>query len=88
MTSLPTTGPRAAVVRFVFAALMVIMALQSGIAAAQAPSRVDLVALMVEFQPDTTRYTTGNGTFAGPLFEEVDAPRIDPLPHTPDYFRA
>ena len=88
MTSLPTTGPRAAVVRFVFAALLVMTALQSGIAAAQAPSRVDLVALMVEFQPDTTRYTTGNGTFAGPLFEGVDAPRIDPLPHTPDYFRA
>ena len=75
-------------VRFVFAAFLVMAALQTGIAAAQAPARVDVVALMVEFQPDTTRFTTGNGTFAGPLFEGVDAPTIDPLPHNGDYFRA
>ena len=75
-------------VRFVFAAFLVTTALLGGTAAAQAPARVDVVALMVEFQPDTTRFTTGNGTFDGPLFDGVTAPSIDPLPHNPDYFRA
>jgi hypothetical protein len=79
------------VVRFVFTALLF---LSAGWARAQdailqpAPDRVDVVALMVEFQPDTTRFTTGNGTFAGPLFPGVDAPKIDPLPHNADYFDA
>ena len=78
-------------VRFVFTALLFFTA---GLARAQdgilqpAPSRVDVVALRVEFQPDTTRFTTGNGTFAGPLFPGVDAPKIDPLPHDASYFDA
>ena len=75
-------------VRFVFAAFLVITALQQQTAEAQAPSHVDVVALMVEFQPDTTRFTTGDGTFSGTLFEGVDAPSIDPLPHNADYFEA
>lgn len=53
-----------------------------------APGVIDVVALRVEFQPDTTRFTTGDGTFAGVLFEGVDPPRIDPLPHDASYFSA
>jgi len=54
----------------------------------QAPSVVNVVALMVEFQPDTTRFTTGNGTFFGPLFPGVEEPRLDRLPHNAAYFSA
>ena len=54
----------------------------------QAPAHVNVVALMVEFQPDTTRFTTGNGTFDGTLFEGVASPRIDLLPHNQSYFEA
>ena len=53
---------------------------------APAASRYDVVALRVEFQPDTTRFTTGDGTFAGLMFP-TDA-RVDPLPHDAGYFRA
>ena len=53
-----------------------------------APAQVNVVALMVEFQPDTTRFTTGDGRFSGSLFEGVEPPRIDPLPHDADYFEA
>ena len=51
-----------------------------------APAVVNVVALMVEFQPDSSRFTTGNGTFQGPLFSGVEAPRLDPLPHDAAYF--
>ena len=47
----------------------------------------DVVALRVEFQPDTTRFSTGDGTFAGDLYEGL-APLIDPLPHDAAYFEA
>ena len=40
-----------------------------------APAQVNVVALMVEFQPDTTRFTTGDGRFSGSLFEGVEPPR-------------
>ncbi|MDA1027588.1 MAG: T9SS type A sorting domain-containing protein [Bacteroidetes bacterium] len=53
-----------------------------------APEVVNVVALMVEFQPDSSRFTTGNGTFDGPLFKGVEAPRLDPLPHDDSYFSA
>lgn len=46
----------------------------------------DVVALRVEFQPDTTRFTTGNGTFAG-LTWPLES-RVDPLPHNRAYFEA
>ena len=46
----------------------------------------DVIALRVEFQPDTTRYTTGDGTFAG-LHWGLD-PKVDPLPHGAPYFAA
>ena len=55
---------------------------------AQAHPRYDLIALRVEFQPDTTRYTTGDGTFEGPFLEEGPEPSIDPLPHDAAYFEA
>ena len=47
----------------------------------------DVVALRVEFQPDTTRFTSGDGTFDGPLYEGLE-PAIDPLPHDAGYFQA
>ncbi len=47
----------------------------------------DVVALRVEFQPDTSVYTTGTGVFDGPLFDDL-SPRIDPLPHDAAYFEA
>ncbi|MDZ4700948.1 MAG: hypothetical protein SH809_14670 [Rhodothermales bacterium] len=47
----------------------------------------DLIALRVEFQPDTTRFTTGNGTFDHALFDTLTT-AIDPLPHDAGYFEA
>ncbi len=46
-----------------------------------------VVALRAEFVPDTTRFTTGDGTFAGDPYSGL-APRLDPLPHDADFFRA
>ncbi len=46
----------------------------------------NVVALRVEFSADTTRFTTGDGTFAGLDFPV--APKVDPLPHDAAYFRA
>ena len=53
-----------------------------------AASSYDVVALRVEFQPDTTRFTTGNGTFDAPLYDESLSPNVDPLPHDAAYFQA
>ena len=47
----------------------------------------DVVALRVEFQPDTTRFSTGDGTFAGDPYQGI-APLVDPLPHDAAYFEA
>ncbi len=52
-----------------------------------AASCYDVVALRVEFQPDTTRFTTGDGTFGGDLFGGLE-PSVDPLPHDAAYFQA
>ncbi len=59
-------------------------------AALQRPAapHYDVVALRVEFQPDTTRFTTGDGTFDGPLYAEGLLPKVDPLPHDAAYFQA
>ncbi|MBL7978847.1 MAG: hypothetical protein JNN12_10945 [Bacteroidetes Order II. Incertae sedis bacterium] len=46
-----------------------------------------VVALRVEFQPDTTRFTTGDGTFSDKLWKGL-VPKIDPLPHDAGYFQA
>lgn len=47
----------------------------------------EVVALRVEFQPDTTRFTTGPGIFDAALFDTLEA-TIDPLPHDAAYFQA
>ena len=47
----------------------------------------NLIALRVSFQPDTSRFTTGNGTFNGALFDSLQA-TVDPLPHDAAYFDA
>lgn len=52
-----------------------------------AAAHYDVVALRVEFQPDTSRFTTGDGTFGGDLFGGLQ-PKVDPLPHDADYFEA
>ena len=52
-----------------------------------AAPRYDVIAVRVSFQPDTSRFTTGNGTFSGPLFDSLEA-KVDPLPHDQAYFEA
>ena len=47
----------------------------------------NLIALRVSFQPDTSRFTTGDGTFEGALFDTLEA-KVDPLPHDAGYFNA
>ncbi len=47
----------------------------------------NVIALRVEFQPDETRFTTGDGTFAGALYDSLEAV-VDPLPHDVAYFDA
>lgn len=48
----------------------------------------DVIALRVEFQPDTTRFTTGNGTFEGTVYPAEVTPTMDPMPHDAAYFEA
>ncbi len=57
-------------------------------ARAQVHSHYDVVALRVEFQPDTTRFTTGDGTFEGLRWGSGLDPKVDPLPHDSGYFQA
>ncbi|MEM1272123.1 MAG: hypothetical protein AAGI08_18910, partial [Bacteroidota bacterium] len=52
-----------------------------------APAVVDVVALRVEFQADTTRFTTGTGRFDEEIYGGLEA-TIDPLPHDAGYFEA
>lgn len=56
----------------------------------RAPDRVHLIALMVEFQPDENRFTSGNGTFGAGSIPYLEDPgtNIDALPHNRDYFEA
>jgi len=51
-----------------------------------AKAHYNLVALRVEFSPDTTRFTTGDGTFDGLTYPLE--PAVDPLPHDASYFEA
>lgn len=55
-----------------------------------ATGQLKVLAVMVEFQPDTTEFTSGNGTFdeGSLLYMENEDIRIDPLPHNPTYFEA
>ncbi|MFV1979778.1 MAG: hypothetical protein ACC655_01375 [Rhodothermia bacterium] len=50
-------------------------------------ARYDVIVLLVEFQPDSSRFSTGDGTFSEDLFQGLQ-PRIDPFPHDEAYFRA
>ena len=52
------------------------------------PDTLTIVAVMVEFQPDDNRLTTGNGTFDPSNLTYLDNPdiTIDPLPHDQSYF--
>ncbi len=50
---------------------------------------LDVIAIMVEFQPDTNDLTSGTGIFEGGLpYLEEDPTNIDPLPHNRPYFEA
>ncbi len=48
---------------------------------------IRILAVMVEFQQEDNRFTTGNGTFDLPFLQRDDI-TIDPLPHDRGYFEA
>jgi hypothetical protein len=49
-----------------------------------------IVAAMVEFQPDTSRFTSGDGTFSNQSipYLQNESVTIDPLPHDKSYFES
>lgn len=49
-----------------------------------------IIAIMVEFQPDTNAFTSGTGVFGPGSIPYLDTAtvRIDPLPHNRSYFQA
>jgi len=51
---------------------------------------LQILAIMVEFQPDENRFTSGNGTFGPGSIPYLENPgsNIDPLPHNREYFEA
>lgn len=55
---------------------------------------LDVIAVMVEFQPDSNRLTSGTGIFGSdgmdglPYLSRQDQTFIDPLPHNASYFEA
>lgn len=59
-----------------------------------ATGTLNVVAIMVEFQPDDDRLTTGTGIFGLdgsdglPFLSRAEDVRIDPLPHNRSYFEA
>lgn len=65
---------------------------ESGPALANVPTTgiLNVVAIMVEFQPDSNRLTSGTGIFGegGLPYLENNPPVIDPLPHDQAYFEA
>ncbi|MDZ7805514.1 MAG: hypothetical protein U5K71_00190 [Gracilimonas sp.] len=60
----------------------------------EATGTLNLVAIMVEFQPDNDRLTTGTGIFGSdgmeglPFLSRAEDVRIEPLPHNQSYFEA
>lgn len=59
-----------------------------------ATGTLDVIAIMVEFQPDSNRLTSGTGIFGSdgmdglPFLSRAEDFRIEPLPHDQDYFEA
>ncbi len=53
----------------------------------RASGNIDIVAVMVEFEPEDNRFTTGDGTFDLDFLDSEDI-IIDPLPHDQAYFEA
>lgn len=54
-----------------------------------ATGTLDVVAIMVEFQPDDNELTSGTGVFNGGLpYLENNPTNIDPLPHNRSYFES
>jgi hypothetical protein len=55
-----------------------------------ATGTLQIVAVMVEFQPDDNRFTSGNGTFEDDAIPYLQDPgtHVDALPHNHDYFEA
>ncbi len=51
---------------------------------------LNIIGVMVEFQPDSNRFTSGNGTFETGSIPYLEDPgtTIDALPHDEGYFRA
>ena len=51
---------------------------------------LNIIAVMVEFQPDSNPFTSGNGTFSDGALPYLEDPgtNIDPLPHNKPYFEA
>ena len=54
------------------------------------PNKLKILGVMVEFQPDTNRFTSGNGTFGPGSIPYLEEPgtNIDALPHDQQYFEA
>jgi len=59
-----------------------------------ATGTLNVVAIMVEFQPDTNRLTSGTGIFGPdgmeglPYLQNADDVWVEPLPHNQNYFEA
>ncbi len=52
----------------------------------KAAQTINIIAVMVEFQPDKFELTQGNGTFGSIYSQDYGTSIIDPLPHDQSYF--
>jgi len=53
-----------------------------------AQDTINILAVMVEFQPDDYNLTFGDGTFGSIYTQDYGTSIIDPLPHDANYFRS